>query len=131
MRKLFYALIILLSICFLFAVSAEAKPTPKKSNYKIVKTLARKSGRPIKLVKYHNKKTDYIIVNRKNRKYLVVEKVVSISNGKDGGYTFDGCYIAYNKKTARDKLVTSYIIYSPYSNEFDEILYVVDHNTYR
>lgn len=130
MKKLFTMLVILITICFLFTIPAEAK-TVKKSNYKIAKELVKKCGKPMKLVKYHNKKTDCIIANRKNKKYIVVEKVISISNGKDGGYTFDGGYIAYNKKTHRNKLVTSYIIYSPYSNEFDEILWVVDHNTYR
>lgn len=123
---------IILTIAFIILVSICPVSISAKSNWNIVKTLCKPYKKPIKLVSKHNKKTDRIILHRKNKKYIVVEKTISISTGKDFGYEIDGHYrIAYNKRVKKNKKVISYIIYSPTSNECDEILYVVDNNTYR
>ena len=116
-------------LCLLVPSSvSEAK---KPSNYQIVETLAKKTHRPIKLVNYGSDATTRVILNRKNKKYLVVERVISISNGRGAGWTSEGTYIAYNKKVARNKRVISYIIYSPKTNYSDDVLWVVDNHTYR
>ena len=123
---------IILTIAFIVLVSICPVAVSAKSNWSIVKTLCKPYKKPIKLVSGHNKKTDRIILHRKNKKYIIVEKTISISTGKDFGYEIDGHYhIAYNKRVKKNKKVISYIIYSPFSNECDEILYVVDNNTYR
>jgi len=127
MRKTLFIAIVML-ICFIYPVSASAST----KDCKIVNKLCKQYNRPIKLISGHSKKNSYIISHRKGKKYILVERVLSRSTGKDFGYELDGGYhIAYNKKVKKDKLVTSYIIYDFNSNEPDEILYVVDNNRYR
>ena len=127
MRKILFIAIVMLT-CFICPVSASAST----KDCKIVKKLCKQYNRPIKLISEHSKKNSYIISHRKGKKYILVERVLSRSTGKDFGYELDGGYhIAYNKKVKKDKLVTSYIIYDFNSNEPDEILYVVDNNRYR
>lgn len=126
MKRLFK--IFLLTVCFsclLFTTPALSKM--KKTNVQIVKALVKQMHKPMKVVRYH----DPAIFHRKGKKHVIVEKIVSISNGKKGGWIKGGGYIAYNKKVPKGKKVTSYIIFSTTSNEYDDVLWVVDNNTYR
>ena len=129
MKNVIRVLIMVMVLCFVAPISIEAKPA--KTDYQIVKTLVKSTHKPMKLVKYNNKKSNFIISHRKGKNYIVVEKIISTSRGNKSGLTSDGYYIAYNKKVPKGRLVTSYIIYAPNSNEFDEILWVVDNGTYR
>ena len=121
-------LMFLVCICLFSAPSY----TPAKStNFQIMKRLCSIQNRPILIIRGYSKKAKRILLHRKNKNYIVVEKVISRSNGKEGGYDEKGYYIAYNKKVKKNKKVISYVIYDPLSNEPDEILWVVDNHTYR
>lgn len=116
---------------------AEAK-TPQ-TDWQIVQQLCKKTGKKIKLVK-SNKMTDEkfwkILDHRKGKDYVIVEKVVSVSDGKTHGWystkTKGSKYIiGYNKKVKKGKKVVSYVIWNPNSNECDDVLWVVDNQKYR
>lgn len=122
MKKILMLVLFLILLC---PFSAEAK-----NNRQIVAQLTH--HKPIKIVEFRSKKGDYIISHRKNKKYVVVEKIVTFSNGKNGGWTKDGRYfMKYNKRVPRNRKVVSYIIYSTTSNKFDDILWVVDNKKFR
>lgn len=123
MKKFFVMLIMCLSLSCII----KTEPASAKSNLQIVKQLCKSLKKPIKFVPINSKK----ILHRKNKNYIVVEKVVSYSSGKKYGYTKEGYYIAYNKKVPKNKKVVSYFIYNPKTNYFDDILWAIDNNTYR
>ena len=78
------------------------------------------------------KKEWKMITHRKGKKIVYIEKVVSISSGKNYGYTKKGhYYIAYNKKVKKGKKVTSYCIWNPYTNYDDDVVAVVDNKMIR
>lgn len=131
--------IILLSLVFLscFEVLAEAA---EKSNWLLVQELCRKEGYSSILLIDANRTTDKkfwkVVDHRKGKDYIVVEKVVSKSDGTGYGWystkTKGTNYIiGYNKKVKKGKKVTSYVIWSPLTNECDDILYVVDNKKVR
>lgn len=117
----------------------EAK-TETKTNWQIVKEYCKKQGyTKIKVVE-SNKITDKafwrIADHRKNKKWILVEKVVSVSDGTSYGWystkTKGTNYIiGYNKKVPKGKKVTSYVIWNPKSNVCDDILAVVDNRKIR
>lgn len=125
MKKIMMPLVVLLffSLC---PISVQAK-----SNYQIVKNLTKSLHKPVKVVRFNSKKSDFIISHRKGKNYIVAEKVITFSDGNRGGWTKDGWYVTYNKRVPRNKKVVSYIIYSPCSNKFDDILWIVDNKTFR
>ena len=112
-----------------------------QTDWQIVKELTKGYNKPIKLINGNTisfKKYEKIVLHRKNKNYIVVEKVVSKSTGKPDLYhgwynTTEGdrFIIGYNKKVPKGKKVVSYIIYDFDSNEPDEILWVVDNKRYR
>lgn len=138
-RLLLLLFILVFSFSVFAAIPAEAKQTPK-TNWQIVKELCKKEGySKIKLLKANeitDKKFWKIVDHRKGKNYIVVEKVISVSDGTDHGWystkTKGTNYIiGYNKRIPKGKKVISYVIWSPYSNECDEILYVVDNQRVR
>lgn len=140
MKKLFILILTITVVLSCFSVQAEAKEANAKSNWGIVKELCRKSGYANILLIDSNKTTDKtfwkIIDHRKGKPYIVVEKVVSVSDGSGHGWystkTKGTNYIiGYNKRVAKGKKVTSYVIWNPKSNGCDDILYVVDNKTWR
>ena len=77
----------------------------------------------IVFVKMNDKRID----NRKGKKTVYIEKLVSRSTGKNYGYTIKGhYYIKYNKKVAKGKTVISYCIWNPYTNYIDDVVAVAD-----
>ena len=127
MKKNFFILII--SILFVLLLFPTSVNVNAKSDYEITKEVVQKKyKKPIKLLKKYNAK---IVCDRKNKKYVVVEKVVSISNGKGGGFDKDGYYIAYNKKVKKGKKVVSYLVYNPKTNYEDDVVFVIDNNKIR
>lgn len=139
MLKRIAVIVVLLITCATGLYHPVEAKTEKKSDWQIVKELCKKEHKKIYLID-SNKTTDKqfwkIADNRKGKNYIVVEKVVSVSNGKNHGWystkTKGTKYIiGYNKNVAKGKKVTSYVIWSPYSNECDDVLWVVDNHMYR
>ena len=85
----------------------------------------------IKFIKLNNKGWKKL-ENRKGKKIVYIEKCITISNGKGGGFTKKGhYYVAYNKKVKKGKKVTSYFVYNPYTNYVDDIVAAVDNKMIR
>lgn len=138
MKRFLITILIMALLLACFVVPAEAKQTNGKTNWQIVKELARKTGKPIKLVNEittPERKLWKLIEHRKGKPYVLVTKVVSVSDGSDHGwYTTNEGYtyiIGYNKRVPKGKKVTSYIIWNPKTNYEDDVLYVVDNRMYR
>lgn len=139
MKKFKRAITILLILAIVLGMTVTAQ-AGQKTNWEITKELCRKSGyNKIKVVDA-NKLTDKqfwkILDHRKGKSYIVVEKVVSVSDGTGYGWystkTKGTNYIiGYNKKVKKGVKVTSYVIWNPKTNICDDILYVVDNKMYR
>jgi len=136
MKKFLLAFIIAIITFTACTYPVEAKP---KTDWEIVQQLCKKSKKKIKLIN-SNKMTDKqawkVIDNRKGKNYIVVEKIVSISNGRGYGWystkTKGSKYIiGYNKKIPKGRKVTSYVIWNPKTNICDDVLWVVDNQKYR
>ena len=139
MRKILIVILVAITVfsCFEYAGATEQKT---KSSWQIAKDLCRKEGyHKIKLVE-SNKVTDKqfwkIVDHRKGKPYIVVEKIVSVSDGNGYGWYSTGTkgtnyIIGYNKRVPKGKKVTSYVIWNPRSNECDDVLYVCDNRTWR
>lgn len=121
--------IILVIVLFLCCIDVKAE---SPQNYKLVKQTCLKNYgfNNIRIIKGHPDKLHKIITHRKNKPYIVVEKITSWSCGK---YGFDkyGFYIKYNKKVKEGKKVISYCIYNPYTNYFDDVDFVIDNKKVR
>lgn len=128
MKKFFIALILISSILNVYVSMPIIAKNAQDIN--LVKKLCKPYKKPIKIVQGYSKKTNDIILNRKNKKYIVVEKVDSVSCGKYG-YDKAGYYIKYNKTVPKKKRVISYLIYNPNTNYCDDILWIVDNKMYR
>lgn len=123
-------MLVLLGTCVLGILCgtllAEAKtPTDKQ----IVKSYCAKHYKGYK-IKYFTKWNDKVMLNRKGKKVVYVEKMVSYSKG-NYGYTKDGYYIRYNKKVKKGKKVVSYCIYNPKTNYCDDVVAVIDNKRIR
>lgn len=141
-----YVIIMLILITALLVVSKEPETAnagvrqyDKTTNYKLMKSVVKKNypTKKVKIVNGNGDEDKYwnVILSRKNKDYIVVEKVVSVGNGSKHGFykTADGneYIIGYNKKVTKGKRITSYIIWNPTSNECDDIAYVIDNNKVR
>ena len=131
--------VILMSLVVVSCINIPVEAA-EKSNWKTVQKLCRNEGYSSILLVDSNRMTDKafwkIIDNRKGKPYIVVEKVVSVSDGTGYGWystkTKGTNYIiGYNKRVPKGKRVTSYVIWNPKSNECDDILYVVDNKKFR
>lgn len=79
-----------------------------------------------------NKKGWKKLEKRKGKRIVYIEKCITISNGKKGGYTKKGhYYVAYNKKVKKGKKVTSYFVYNPYTHYIDDVVAAVDNKIIR
>ena len=143
-RNIMVTALVLALVLFFSPVSAFAgtnQPSGKsKSDWQIVQELCRKEGYSSILVIDSNRTTDKkfwrTVNHRKGKGYIVVEKVVSKSDGTGYGWystkTKGTNYIiGYNKRVAKGRKVTSYVIWNPRTNYEDDILYVVDNRTFR
>lgn len=91
-------------------------------------------------IKYFTKWNDKVMYHRAGKKVVYVEIEKSISSGKidsrNGmcwGYVKGQHYYKnwYNQRVKKGKVVTSYYIYSPYSNYEDDIVAVIDNKKIR
>ena len=139
MKKSIIVLLLLFVTVFGYIEIAEAN-VESKNNWQIVKELCRKEGYSNILYIDGNKTTDRdfwkIVDHRKGKPFIVVEKVLSKSDGTGYGWystkTKGTKYIiGYNKKIPRGRKVTSYVIWNPKTNYCDDVLYVVDNRSYR
>ena len=122
--------IILAVVLLLCCVDCHAQ---SPQNYRLVKKVCVENYgyNNIRIVKgCYSKRARKIILHRKNKPYIVVEKFVSYSRGRHG-YDKHGHYIKYNKKVKKGKRVISYCIYSPYNNYCDGVDFVVDNKMVR
>ena len=72
------------------------------------------------------------ILNRKGKKIVYIEKVLSISSGKKYGYTIKGHhYVRYNKKVKKGNKVVSYFVWNPKTNYIDDVVAVADNKRIR
>ena len=140
MKRIIISILIIITVISSIPAPVKAAEKTTKTNWQIVKELCRKEGyKKIKLIDSNNT-TDKafwnLVDHRKGKKYIIVEKVVSISDGSGHGWystkTKGTKYIiGYNRKVPKGKKVLSYVIWNPASNECDDILYVVDHRIWR
>lgn len=120
-------------------VAAKTKTDTATTDYKLMKKTVRQHypGKKIKIVDGNGNEDKYwnVILHRKNKDYVVVEKVVSKGNGTRHGWytTKDGnkYIIGYNKKVPKGKRVTSYVIWNPKTSYCDDVTYVVDNGKVR
>ena len=122
--------VIAIAIVFSFTTTNTFAKGKAKTNKQIVKEYRNKHFKGYK-IKYFKKWDEKKMTNRKGKKILYVEKMVSYSKGKKYGYTKDGCYIRYNKKVKKGKKVISYCIYNPKTNYIDDVIAVVDNKKIR
>lgn len=86
----------------------------------------------IKFITLTNEKNWKKILKRKGKNIVYIEKCVTKSSGKNYGYTIKGhYYVAYNKKVKKNKKVTSYFIWNPYTNYCDDVVGAVDNKMIR
>lgn len=133
-------MLVLLGTCVLGILCgtllAEAKtPTDKQ----IVKSYCAKHYKGYK-IKYFTKWNDKIMLNRKGKKVVYVQKEISYSSGKKDkrngmywGYIKGSNYYRtwYNAKVKKGKKVVSYYIYNPKNNYCDDIVAVIDNKRIR
>lgn len=111
----------------------------QKSDWEIVNELCKSEGYSrIHVVNTNELTSDEAwrtINNRAWKSYIVVEKIISVSNGDGyGWYKMKGTreyIIGYNKAIKKGETVTSYVIWNPKTDICDDVLYVVDNQKYR
>ena len=139
MKKAIHLLmILLLTIIFFIPATANAQSN-STTNYQLMQETVKNNygNKKIKLVNGNGREDYYwnIVLHRKNKSYVVVEKVVSIGNGTRHGWydTADGGHyiIGYNKRVPKGKRVISYVIWNPYTNEVDDVAFVIDNKMVR
>lgn len=81
----------------------------------------------IKFVKLGSNK----VLNRKGKKIVYVERIVSRSKGNYGLTIKGKYYIKYNKWVKKGKKVVSYCIWNPHTNYIDDVVAVVDNKRIR
>ena len=80
---------------------------------------------------YYNTEFSYVSdIPTQHKGEIKVAVMHSVSCG-NYGYTRDGGYISYNKYVTPGESVTSYLIYSPDSDEPDDVVAVVDNSMIR
>ena len=128
------SIILILTTALIFV--AMIKPA-QKTDWEIVSELCEGYSR-IQLIDTNEMTLDEawrIINNLKGKPYVVVEKIISVSNGDGyGWYKMKGTkeyIIGYNDKIRKGEMVTSYIIWNPKTDICDDVLFVVDNKKYR
>ena len=129
------SIILMLTTALLFV--AMIKPS-QKSDWEIVSELCEGYSR-IQLIDTNEMTLDEawrVINNRKDKPYVVVEKIISVSNGDGyGWYKMKGAtreyIIGYNETIKKGEPVISYVIWNPETDICDDVLFVVDSKKFR
>ena len=94
------------------------------TNTALVEDVAQDYGLPIVYTVVEN--DDWRVVDNRTEDELIVQVVESTSYGGRYGEDPQGYVIAYNVDVPQGNQVTSYIVYSPYSQEPDDVVAVID-----
>ena len=131
------SIILILATALIFV--AMIRPA-QKTDWEIVNELCKSEGySKIHVVNTNELTSDEAwrtINNRAWKSYIVVEKIISVSNGDGyGWYKMKGAtreyIIGYSKAIKKGETVTSYVIWNPETDICDDVLYVVDNQKYR
>lgn len=122
--------IILVVVMLLCCIDCHAEEP--KTNLQLLKETCKENygHSKIKFIFGYSDETTEIIENRQGKDYIVVEIVISQSNGNNG-YDFNNCYITYNEYVNPGNYVISYCIYNPNTNYIDDITFVIDNQKVR
>ena len=85
----------------------------------------------VKFIKEGKQWQNIKLKTRKGKHIVYVEIIDSISCGNWGLTTKYDCYIKYNKPVHKGKKVTSYCIYNPNTNWYDDVTAVIDNGMIR
>lgn len=99
------------------------------TNTALVEDVAQDYGLPIVYTVVEN--DDWRVVDNRTDDELIVQVVESTSYGGRYGEDPQGYVIAYNVDVPQGDQVTSYIIYNPYSQAYDDVVAVVDNGMIR
>ena len=121
-------IILIIAILVTSFILCSAKSVDKDKDFTLVKEICKSQYNisNIKVFEGFSEKNDKLVTTRKNKNYIVVEKIKSISQGNQKGIDKEGQVIKYNKEIAKGQEVISYCIYNPNTNYFDDISWVVD-----
>lgn len=85
----------------------------------------------IKFIKEGKQWQNIKLKTRKGKHIVYIEVIKSVSHGRWGRTTKYGSYIKYNKPVRKGKKVTSYCIYNPNTNFWDDVTTVIDNEMIR
>ena len=88
-------------------------------------------GCSIKFIKEGKQWQNIKLKTRKGKHVVYIKIIKSVSHGRWGRTTKYGCYIKYNKPVRKGKKVTSYCIYNPNTNYYDDVTSVIDNGMIR
>jgi len=88
-------------------------------------------GCSIKFIKEGKQWQNIKLKTRKGKHVVYIEVIKSVSHGRWGRTTKYGCYIKYNKPVHKGNKVTSYCIYNPNTNFWDDVTAVIDNGMIR
>ena len=88
-------------------------------------------GCSIKFIKEGKQWQNIKLKTRKGKHIIYIEVIESVSRGGWGRTTKYGSYIKYNKSVRKGKKVTSYCIYNPNTNFWDDVTAVIDNGMIR
>lgn len=88
-------------------------------------------GCSIKFIKEGKQWQNIKLKTRKGKHVVYIEIIKSVSHGRWGRTTKYGSYIKYNKPVRKGKKVTSYCIYNPNTNFWDDVTTVIDNEMIR
>ena len=85
----------------------------------------------IKFIKEGKQWQNIKLKTRKGKHVVYIEIIKSVSRGRWGRTTKYGSYIKYNKPVPKGKKVTSYCVYNPNTNYYDDVTAVIDNGMIR
>lgn len=85
----------------------------------------------VKFIKEGKQWQNIKLKTRKGKHIVYIEVIKSVSHGNWGHTTKYGSYIKYNKPVRKGKKVTSYCIYNPNCNYYDDVTAVIDNGMIR
>ena len=88
-------------------------------------------GCSIKFIKEGKQWQNIKLKTRKGKDIVYIEVIKSVSRGRWGRTTKYGSYIKYNKSVRKGEKVTSYCIYNPNTNWYDDVTAVIDNGMIR
>lgn len=110
---------IILSMLMAFTLNAQ--------DIDLVEQVSQEYNLPIRYIE----ELDWDSIENRTPDELLVEVVESTSDGEHYGTDSYGYILAYNVNVPQGEHVTSYIIYNPYTTQYDDIIAVIDNGKIR